>query len=352
MQAQPAIQYLTREQLDLHKWDQAITAAPNGLPYAYSAYLDHMSRHWSALVLNDYEAVMPLTWNRKYGISYLYQPAFTAQLGIFGSHLSPQLIKDFIAAIPKQFRLIEIELNHANTGLSASPVADSAPASALTPAPPQAPAPAPAPPPPHSNSSHDIAGISLRNNYILDLRTSYETISSQYRDNIKRNIKKAHQLNLRYETGIAIADVIALSKSQMQSISNLTDADYQNFEHLFNQLANQQKAIACGVYNAASELIASCAYVISNGRACYIMVGNHPNGRTNGASHFLIDRFIHQHAGQPLLLDFEGSDIRNLAFFYSSFGATLETYSSLRINRLPWYVRLLKGRSRVLTNPA
>ncbi|MGN6419106.1 MAG: hypothetical protein ACTHMC_16530 [Pseudobacter sp.] len=306
MQVLPAIQYLTREQLDIHKWDQAIAAAPNGLPYAYSTYLDHMSRHWSALVLNDYEAVMPLTWNKKYGIAYLYQPAFTAQLGIFGQNLSAGLVKDFISAIPKEFRLIEIELNHANT-------------------------------------SQNIAGLSLRNNYTLNLRSSYETLSSQYRDNIKRNIKKAHQLNLRYETGIPVADVITLSKSQMQSISNLTDSDYQHFQSLFNQLVNQQKAIACGVYNAANELIASCAYVISNDRACYIMVGNHPNGRTNGASHFLIDRFIHQHAGQPLLLDFEGSDIRNLAFFYSSFGATLETYASLRMDRLPWYVLCLLG---------
>lgn len=307
MQAQPAIQYLTRQQLDLNKWDRAIAAAPNGLPYAYSTYLDHMSRNWGALVLNDYEAVMPLTWNKKYGIAYLYQPAFTAQLGIFGRNLSPTLIESFIAAIPKQFGLIEVELNHANTGLL------------------------------------NISGLSLRNNYVLDLRASYETIYSQYRDNIKRNIKKAQQLNLRYENGIPISAVIALSRSQMQSISNLTDSDYQSFETLFNHLSKEQKAIACGVYNTANELIASCAYVISNDRACYIMVGNHPNGRTNGASHFLIDRFIHQHAGQPLLLDFEGSDIRNLAFFYSSFGAGLETYSSLRINNLPWYINCLLG---------
>ena len=32
---------------------------------------------WDALVLDDYAAVMPLTWRRKYGTRYLYQPAFT-----------------------------------------------------------------------------------------------------------------------------------------------------------------------------------------------------------------------------------------------------------------------------------
>ena len=72
------------------------------------------------------------------------------------------------------------------------------------------------------------------------------------------------------------------------------------------------------------------------------MVGNHPDGKVIGASHALIDAFIKDHAGQDLILDFEGSDIPNLAFFYNGFGATEEIYPALKINKLPWYVRWLK----------
>lgn len=309
MQPRESIQYLSRQELDIQKWDNSIATSHNGLPYAYSTYLDHMSKQWGALVLNDYQAVMPVTFNTKYRISYMYQPAFAAQLGIFGHQITPSLTEAFLAAIPKKFRLIEIELNQAN----------------------------PIPTNPRLSKY-----FNLRNNYVLNLNVPYETLYSQYRDNIRRNIKKAQQLNNRYETGIPISEVINLSRSQMQGISNLTEQDYRNFEALFNGLEKENKAIACGVYAASDQLIASCAYVISNGRACYILVGNHPNGRTSGASHFLIDRFIHQRAGQPLLLDFEGSDIRNLAFFYGSFGATLETYPSLRLNRLPWPLGILK----------
>ncbi|MBO9636150.1 MAG: GNAT family N-acetyltransferase [Chitinophagaceae bacterium] len=309
MQSFGSIQYLSRQELDIRKWDHCIATSINGLPYAYSIYLDHMAKQWGALVLNDYEAVMPLTFNTKYCISYMYQPAFVAQLGIFGHQIKAALVEAFLAAIPKKFRLIEIELNQAN--------------------------PLPANP---QLSKY----FNLRSNYVLNLHAPYEDLYSQYRDNIRRNIKKAQQLDNRYQTNIPIAAVMELSRSQMQGISNLTDLDYRNFEALFNALQKENKAMACGVYSASDQLIASCAYVISNGRACYILVGNHPNGRTSGASHFLIDRFIHQHAGQPLVLDFEGSDIRNLAFFYSSFGATLETYPSLRINRLPWPLGILK----------
>jgi hypothetical protein len=61
-----------------------------------------------------------------------------------------------------------------------------------------------------------------------------------------------------------------------------------------------------------------------------------------GASHLLIDAFIKDHAGRQEILDFEGSDLRNLAFFYSSFGSTQERYATIRLNRLPWYIRWLK----------
>ena len=91
------------------------------------------------------------------------------------------------------------------------------------------------------------------------------------------------------------------------------------------------------------ELLASCVFFFSHKRAYYILVGNHPNGKTIGASHALIDAFIKDHAGEYMSLDFEGSDIRNLAFFYASFGAKQEVYPALKINRLPMYLKWLKN---------
>ena len=73
-----------------------------------------MAKHWDALVLNDYEAVLPLTWNKKYGVYYLYQPPFTAHLGVFGKNLNKELINDFLNTIPVKFKYWDISLNHAN----------------------------------------------------------------------------------------------------------------------------------------------------------------------------------------------------------------------------------------------
>lgn len=298
-----SIQYLQRTQIDTVKWDNCLAAATNGLVYGYSFYLDRMAGNWDALVLNDYEAVMPLPWKKKWGISYLAHPPITASLGVFGKSLTAEMTGLFILAIPARFKLVDLLLNPANF----------LPASRLQ---------------------------SIRNNYVLDLHNTYEDIYRQYRNNVRRNIKKAQQLNCRYVIGIPIEEVIRLAHWQIQQqTTNIGEEDYAHFKDLFHYLQPKQLAEACGVYTPNNELVASCVWFYSKGRAYYILVGNHPNGKTLGASHYLIDRFIEAHAGQELVLDFEGSDIASLAFFYSSFGAVNEGYPALQFQRLPWWMQ-------------
>src|SRR5688572_10861129 len=82
------IRFVPYKEIDFTKWDNCIATASNGLIYGYSYYLDHMAKQWDGLVLNDYEAVMPLIWRKKYGILYCYQPPFTQQCGWFGYPLT------------------------------------------------------------------------------------------------------------------------------------------------------------------------------------------------------------------------------------------------------------------------
>ena len=57
----------------------------------------------------------------------------------------------------------------------------------------------------------------------------------------------------------------------------------------------------------------------------------------------LIDQFIKDHAGKDLTLDFEGSDSASVTgVFYRRLGATLETYTTIYNNKLPFPVSLLK----------
>lgn len=300
------IQHLTRSKINIDKWDTCIEQAPNGLIYAYSFYLDTMAKHWDALVLGDYEAVMPLPWNSKFGIKYIYQPFITAQLGVFGNKITEWMRDDLINAIPTSFRYIDIPLNSDNITSS-----------------------------PHG---FDM----LRSNYTLSLFKPYEFLYSAYNDNTKRNIKKAAQSGCHMQKGFAAEDVIRLAVSQMNEYGKEPKENVERFRKLYQLLQQKKMAATYGIYSSASELLASAVFFFSHKRAYYILVGNNPAGRELGASHALIDAFIKDNAGKDLILDFEGSDIPTLAAFYRGFGAVHEPYPVLKINKLPFFLKWLK----------
>src|SRR5215469_3711743 len=186
------IQYLNHREIERSKWDKCIDEASNGLIYGYSFYLDHIAKHWDALVINDYETVMPLTWNKKFGIYYLYQPAFAANLGVFGKDLTKEIVNEFIQCVPEKFKLIEISLNTGNTIPSLTNFISCA-------------------------------------NYALSLNNNYENIYRGYRENHQRNIQKALQSGCWVKKNIPVEEVIALNKEQMKNVTSISDDDYDRF---------------------------------------------------------------------------------------------------------------------------
>ncbi|MBK6825813.1 MAG: GNAT family N-acetyltransferase [Chitinophagaceae bacterium] len=297
------IRYIPQQDIDTYKWDQCIEKATNGLIYGYSFYLDQMAVHWDALVINDYEAVMPLTWNSRWGIKYLYQPFITAQLGIYGQSVTPALTDDFIKSIPPSFRYIDILLNAGNHPLSTA--------------------------------------VSRRSNYILPLNRPYDTIADQYNENLKRNIKKSEQAGLTLKTNIDVELVIRLAAAQMREHGHESADNINRFRNLFTVLQEKNMARTYGIFQG-EQLGASAVFFLSHQRLYYILVGNHPSGREMGASHALIDTLIREQAGTGQILDFEGSDIPGLAAYYRAFGAVEEPYPALKINRLPFFLKWLK----------
>src|ERR1017187_5657674 len=149
------ISHLPQANIDKQKWDHCIDNAGNGLIYAYSFYLDAMSKNWDALILDDYEMVMPLTWNKKYTIHYLYQPFFCAQLGIFGNNISSEIVKCFLENIPAKFKYWDFYLNKNNLfSLPSFPMNE-------------------------------------RSNYGLSLQNTYAVLSGNFAQSHLRNIKRA-----------------------------------------------------------------------------------------------------------------------------------------------------------------
>lgn len=305
MQQTAAIRFIPRAQLDTKKWDSCIDDA-GGFPlYAYHFYLDVMCRQWDALVLNDYEAIMPLTWHKKAGIYYLYQPFLTLQLGIIGKMVNAEIVHAFLKAIPERFRFWEINLNKDN--LFTVP---------------------------------DFT-FNEKKSYLLSLQPSYAAIAMHYRQNVKRNIKKAVAAGCAYKEEVPADEVLRLAYPQLKKYTRLLKNDLSNFHKLYNLLMQQQKAKTIGVFHN-HKLVAACIFFFYEQRAYYILAANSAEGKKVGASHFLVDRFIQQNAGEQWILDFTGSDIPSIAFFYECFGAQPEPFTSIRLNHLPFWIKWMK----------
>ena len=200
-----AIQYIKRQEIDIAKWNRCIASADNGLIYGYSWYLDHMADNWDALVLNDYEAVMPLTWRRKYTIKYLYQPPFCQQLGIYGKRaIYHNRISGFLLAVQQAFRFIEICLNFDNV---------------------------------HST------GI-INNNFILPLNRSYKDIIAGFKNDLKYSLSRAQRKNLNYGTLPDYSRIIELYKTIYgKRFPHVTKGDYSRFQSLCSYLHKRRNLI-------------------------------------------------------------------------------------------------------------
>lgn len=301
------IQYLKQNAIDRAKWDRCIEQSVNSMVYGYSWYLDFVAPKWEGLVLGDYEAVMPLTCNRKLFISYLYQPYFTQQLGVFYKTYETKLrLKDFIDAIPAKFKFIDINLNEDND----------IPESAYP--------------------------LKKRKNFVLDLERPYLTIYSEYDDHCQRNLKKAKK-HIQSIKPIDIALGVAFYQKYIgDQTHQITVSDYENLLNVLVVAAEKGFVVAKGVYNEQKELVAIGIYVLHKGRMIYLLGGASEKGRELRAMFLLFDDLIRTFSEQKVVLDFEGSEIHGIARFFKGFGAVKNHYYKLHINRLPVPLRWLK----------
>ncbi len=302
------VNYLRHSEIDLTKWDLCVEQSVNSLVYACSWYLNEVSPNWEGLVYGDYEAVMPLTQNRKYFISYLYQPFFTQQLGVFSKReITQELLIAFISGIPKKYRFVDIQLNEQNQILS------------------------------------EKFRIIKRKNYLLNLDKSYEKICKNYNTENKRNLKRAKKNQLEFKT-IPYEDVINFYKLHKGVLTKgVRNRDYAKLIEVAAKAYQQKKLISKGVFSKSGELLSAGIYLIHKNRVTFLLGTSSETGKETGAMSHLMDLVIFQFSNHKITFDFEGSDIQGVARFFKGFGAEKQSYYRLKINRLPWIFRLFKS---------
>lgn len=299
------IRHLKNQEVEREKWDECIASAFNGCAYGYSWYLDIVSPGWEALVEDDYDRVFPLPSADKFGIAYSMQPYFTQQLGVFSkTKLTPGVVSGFLEAIPGEYKYIDLNLNVHN-GIQ------------LT-----------------SWKIHEMS------NYELDLIADYAKLTEGYSQQTRRNLKKNAGITLSLAKSIKPEEVVTLFRRNRGSrLRQLGDNQYAVLLRLIYACIYKDMARVWGVYDEHNELCAGVVWLFSHQKAVFLFSGLSETGRRIGAMPYLTDCFIKEHAGQPLTLDFEGSNDEGLARFYAGFGSRRMTYFRVVINRLPFIMR-------------
>lgn len=298
------IKIINRENIDIIKWNQCIDNAKNGFVYAYSWFLDVTAKKkWRAIVLGDYEFVMPFAENKKYFIKYIYQPFFTQQLGVFSEkEIISEIVDIFLQELLKSYKFINTNLNYV--------------------------------------CKTNTVTLQIRDNFELKLRDIYDVLYTNFSKNAKTYLKKAEKNSLQITHDITINDIIQLKRNK-ENI-NLNNENLDLLEQLLTTITKNTKFEIYGAKNQKDDLISASFYVLSHNKAYYIFSESNEEGRAKFASFFLINQFIKEHAGQNLILDFEGSMIPGVARFFKGWGAKNNPYYNLKQNNLPLFLKFLK----------
>lgn len=303
------IRFLKNNQVDKKLWDECIEQSPAGLIYAKSVYLDCICPAWAALIDEAYDWVMPLTAGSKYGISYLYQPPFTQQLGVFQKHPSVNIPwKEILLMVEDHFKYWQYNFNYTTPSIFDKSFV-----------------------------------VKPATNFILPLLQGYESIQQSYANDLVRNLTKSSKHQLFYSTNadpfLAIDRYQELYATRMPHV---TATDYDRFKKLVSILQAEQKIVCRQVMNGQQELHAIALLLKDNKRLYNLMNSTTDAGRKTGANHFLMDAIIKEFAGQDLVFDFEGSDLEGVKAFYQNFGVTNQPYYMVTYNKLPWPIKLFK----------
>jgi hypothetical protein len=296
------LQTIPSSQINSQKWD-ACVAKHKAPIYCSFIYLNTMADNWFGIVVNDYEAIMPVCYRKKMGIVYSYVPSFMQQLGWIGNANI-----DWIAiekAVLSFVNYGDIMLNH--------------------------------------NNHFEAINHHKKSNLIIDLSKPHTAIYENYKTDLKQNLKKAAKEQFVYQSSNNIHQAINLYQAfYANRMNGLSKADFKNFKTLCETLANQNNCLVREVLNNNNELLAIALLLKDENRIYNLANSTTDLGRKSEANHFLIDRILKEFSNTNLIFDFEGSDLPGVKQFYQKFGAIDEPYFHWHFNNLPWWIKWAK----------
>lgn len=299
------ISFVSRAELNVEKYNKCIKDSLQSRIFAFSWYLDIACGTWGVLVLNDYEAVMPIPWNKKHTMKYVYPPLWVLELGVFS--LKEIKTEPFIEVLLSHFKFVELRLNTDNK-------ID------------------------EINNQRIIKTMQW-----MSITEGYDYTFSKYRKDRKKDLNKASSFGLKEVWEDDAENLITLFKNNIgKRDQNIKGKDYKNLRSLINICLKKKKGEILAVYDDKERLVASAFFLLHNNTVTILVSSTDLENRKNGANTFLIDRAIWRYQQKYTIFNFGGSSIQTIANYFKSFGAQESSYGFIKENKLPLLVKMFK----------
>ena len=303
------IRYVHHADIDKAEWDRRLRSCSNMLWYAQSYVLDIASPDWEALVDDSTGAMMPLTWRKKFGVRYLFQPFGLQQLGVFApATITQEVASAFIRSIPDHFRLAQISINQSM--------------------------PAPAVEGWHATE---------HTNQVLDLSGGIERVRTNYSKGHERKLRKGldvEGLLAQPMDGHAFSELF--QRTTAQRFAGIDVRGLRSLPVLLQAGIDRGDVDILGVRGAAGVWGGGIAFAHWCGRSILLKSAVDEAGREMNAMFHLVDAGAEHACGRSSILDFAGSEHPGTARFYEGFGARSTVYLRLTMNDLPFWLKPFK----------
>lgn len=265
-----AIRWVKREDIDKVKWNSCVHYAYNGNVYGYIWFLDFIGKSWSALIEDDYQAVMPLIFRKGLNKQEIFQPSFIRELGVFSyAPLNANRVKLFFDAIPEEYRLINMRVSE-----------ESKPA--------------------------EIQGFVVKEqtNYVLSLLQSYDILANRYSPAFKNALERSLSSRLQSSASITPEQFAVFYEKHGLGKRSQREKDKHALLRIIYNVLHRGWGFLSGISDEEGELLAADFYITSHSRMMSLAPVISKNGEALGAAALQFDFLMRTNAGKPLLFDF------------------------------------------------
>ncbi|MCQ9639198.1 hypothetical protein MP478_07320 [Chryseobacterium sp. WG14] len=279
------IRRLRYNEIDFVKYSRCLENSEQKKYSATKDFLDTTSeKQWEILVYNDYEAVMPVPFVKKYGIKIVLNPKLCQQLGVFSAKDDEQLNEAFLNYLEKNYLIGAYPLNDFN---------------------------------------QIQRKLRLRKNFLL-YPDSYEKVYARYSPKRKRKLRLDDEILKNSEIKTISYDEAKLF-IENNMIGLCKENDLPDFMRIFEAFyhLNYLKFSAFFYHHKIINIIATysdCSMVALLGT-----FNDKDYVKISGAS-VLIDTIIRETI-ETHIFDFEGGELPNIEEFFRGFRPELKPYA-------------------------